>query len=139
MLDGESETHGHMHMCGDAHACIHGLITTNGRAPPPAYDRIRRVAARYRVRLTTAGVCTCMYVCSIGCVVRASVCILLVSRPIAWVPPCERGRAGLRCLFFAVSRAAVWVYIHGRWRARARRAWLLKSHSNTPALRWRYR
>lgn len=68
MLDGESETHGHMHMCGDAHACIHGLITTNGRAPPPAYDRIRRVAARYRVRLTTAGVCTCMYVCSIGCV-----------------------------------------------------------------------
>jgi hypothetical protein len=69
MLDGESETHGHMHMCGDAHACIHGLITTNGRAPPPAYDRIRRVAARYRVRLT-AGVCTCMYV--FGCSGRGS-------------------------------------------------------------------
>jgi hypothetical protein len=98
MLDGESETHGHMHMCGDAHACIHGLITTNGRAPPPAYDRIRLVAARYRVRLT-AGVCTCMYV--FGCwqgergaptsVQRAS-----AIETLSWVPPCERGRAGLR-------------------------------------------
>ena len=96
MLDGESETHGHMHMCGVAHACIHGLITTNGRAPPPAYDRIRLVAARYRVRLTAEGcvrACTRVRLLAGGAGrsdLRASPSTL------SWVPPCERGRAGLR-------------------------------------------
>lgn len=135
MLDGESETHGHMHMCGDAHACIHGLITTNGRAPPPAYDRIRRVAARYRVRLTTAGVCTCMYVCSIrGCSVARRV--HRIDRQRRGFRPVSVDEPGYAVYFSPCPEPRYgYIFMVDGGRGRGARG-ILKSHSNCTALRW---
>ena len=91
MLDGER--YGHMHMCGDAHACMHGLIlvvpfgrTTLWsyyplvvRAPPPGTtDTTRRAAPVPCGERLTLG--------------RGCVRVRLLRPPSCMVPYCESGR-----------------------------------------------
>lgn len=94
MLDGERDmdtcTCVGMHM----HACMGSLPQTDGRLHrrTTVYDASRPGT----VCGSLQGMCTCMYV--FGCWGRSDLrrCCPASPSTLSWVPPCERGRAGLR-------------------------------------------